>query len=166
MDDNSIAYDACGIGVDKARRQQMELESLAVNNDGMTRIVTSCAARNDIILAAESIYNLAFPLVTPLGAKNNGCTHVFNNLVLNHAFLVEAWLVKLRLSRMYRFCDDGDVHNSASSASTAARASCAAADRLRSVQQVSTACRGQEEGWWGGCLGFAAVFIRSWQVCH
>jgi hypothetical protein len=89
VDNNSVADDAGGVGVHKTGRQQMELESLAVNHDGMARVIASRAARDDIILTTESIHNLAFPLVTPLGAEHYSCAHVFNFAVERGSYFAE-----------------------------------------------------------------------------
>jgi len=76
VNDNTVANDAGGVGVDETGRQQMELEGFAIDNDGMPRVVASGAARDDVEFSAESVDNLALAFVAPLRAEHNSCTHL------------------------------------------------------------------------------------------
>ena len=44
----------------------------AVNDDGVAGIVTARVTRYDSVAFAEHVHDLAFALVTPLGAKDDG----------------------------------------------------------------------------------------------
>ena len=54
----------------------MELERLAIDDDGMTCIVASRTAGNDVEFAAKSIDNFALAFVAPLGAEHNCGAHL------------------------------------------------------------------------------------------
>jgi hypothetical protein len=75
VDHYAIANDAGGVGMDETGRQQVELERLSVNNDGMPRVVASRTASDDVVLTAERVYNLALALVAPLRT----CTKCYKN---------------------------------------------------------------------------------------
>ena len=49
----------------------MELERLAIDDDGMTCIVASRTAGNDVEFAAESVDNFALAFVAPLSSYND-----------------------------------------------------------------------------------------------
>lgn len=72
VNDDAVADDAGGVGVHEPGGQQMELEGLAVDHDGVPRVVAARAARDDVVLAAESVDNFSLALVPPLGAKHHG----------------------------------------------------------------------------------------------
>ena len=78
VNDHAVADDASGIRVNEAGRQQMKFECLAVNDDGVAGIIASCAARDDVVLAAESVDDFALAFVAPLRSEHdsNVRTHI------------------------------------------------------------------------------------------
>ena len=75
VDDDAVADDA-GLGlVEDARRDEVELELLAVPDDGVAGVVAALEARDHVGLLGQQVGDLAFALVAPLGADNDGTGH-------------------------------------------------------------------------------------------
>src|SRR6056297_2871537 len=73
-----------------ARRQRVELVNLTVDHKGVARVVTALKARDHIGPLTEPVHDLAFSLVTPLGAHDDDISHYvpFRRLVLTPAPLI------------------------------------------------------------------------------
>ena len=63
----------------------MQLVNLTIDHQGMPRIVPPLKARNHIRALREPIHDLAFSLITPLGADNNDVGHDLHPLRKNPA---------------------------------------------------------------------------------
>ena len=75
VDDDAVADDA-GLGlVEDAGGDEVELELLAVPDDGVAGVVAALEARDHVGLLGQQVGDLAFALVAPLGADNDGTGH-------------------------------------------------------------------------------------------
>ena len=75
VDDHAVADDAEFARPHDARRHQRKLIGDAVDNEGMSGVVTALEAHHDIGPLGKPIHNLAFALVAPLGADYNHVCH-------------------------------------------------------------------------------------------
>ena len=75
VDDDAVADDARLGLVEDARGDQVELELLAVPHDGVAGVVAALEARDHVGLLGQQVGDLAFALVAPLGADNDGTGH-------------------------------------------------------------------------------------------
>ena len=68
MHNNTRTNKVSAVGVDQTGgRGTLEIKGLAINNDGVTSVVTALTTSADINTVAEEINELAFTLVAPLG---------------------------------------------------------------------------------------------------
>ncbi|OPZ46035.1 MAG: hypothetical protein BWY94_00927 [Actinobacteria bacterium ADurb.BinA094] len=74
--DHHAVADHAGLGlVQDARRDEVELELLAVADDGVAGVVAALEARHHVGLLGQQVRDLAFALVAPLGADHDGTGH-------------------------------------------------------------------------------------------
>ena len=75
VDHHSIADDRRDVRVENAAGHQLQLEGLAIDHEGVARVVTALIADDEMLIAGEQVGELALPLVTPLGSDDDGCWH-------------------------------------------------------------------------------------------
>ena len=75
VDHNAIANDWRDVRVQDAARHQLQLEGLAIDHEGVARVMTALIADDEMLIAGEQVGELALPLVTPLGSDDDGCWH-------------------------------------------------------------------------------------------
>src|SRR5262249_12097032 len=75
VDDDAVADRAGLAGVEDPRRDQVELEGLAVADDRVAGVVPALKADHEIRLLREQISDLALPFVAPLGADYDDSGH-------------------------------------------------------------------------------------------
>ena len=89
---NTVADHAQLAAAHDARRQQAQLENFAINHQRMACVVTALEARDHIGTFGQPIHDLAFSLVSPLGADNNHIGHDAKSFA-NSAPLIALWRV-------------------------------------------------------------------------
>ena len=70
IDDHAVADDAGDAGMQDAGRNQVQDELLAVDVDGVARVVAALVARHDGEARRQQVDNLALALIAPLGAQH------------------------------------------------------------------------------------------------
>ena len=75
VDDDAVADHAELAGVEDARRDQVELERLAVADDRVAGVVAALEAHDDVGPLGEQVDDLALALVAPLGADDHDAWH-------------------------------------------------------------------------------------------
>ena len=75
IDDDAVADHRELSGPHDARRQQRELEDLAVDDEGMAGVMAALKAHDDVGGDRQPIDDLAFALVAPLGADHHHVRH-------------------------------------------------------------------------------------------
>ena len=61
--------------IQDAARHQLQLERLAIDHQGVARIMSTLIADNEMLITGKQVGELAFSLVTPLGSDDDGCWH-------------------------------------------------------------------------------------------
>jgi hypothetical protein len=89
--DHAVADRAQLAGVEDPRRDQVELERLALADDRVPGVVAALEADHEVGLLGEQVYDLPLPLVAPLGADDHQARHAEGSLGrgLRHAVPVE-----------------------------------------------------------------------------
>ena len=72
---HAVADRAQLAGVEDPRRDQVELEGLAVADDRVAGVVAALEADHEVGLLGEQVDDLALPLVAPLGAHDHESWH-------------------------------------------------------------------------------------------
>ena len=75
VDDHAVADRAQLAGVEDPRRDQVELERLAVADDRVAGVVAALEADHEVGLLGEQVHDLPLPLVAPLGADDDDSWH-------------------------------------------------------------------------------------------
>ena len=73
VDDHAVGHDVDYMGVEDARRYRLQGEFLAVEDDSMSRVVTTLMAYHNVGTTCIEIRNLTLAFVAPLCAYNNQC---------------------------------------------------------------------------------------------
>jgi hypothetical protein len=71
MHDNTIAHDALGARVQDSGWDQVELEFLAIDDNGVSCVGAAGNTGTDTVLPRQDINKFALTLITPLGAEHN-----------------------------------------------------------------------------------------------
>jgi hypothetical protein len=71
IDDRAVADEAQDAGVDDARRDEVELEDLAADGDGVAGVVAAAIAGHDGRALGQPVGDVALALVAPLRADDD-----------------------------------------------------------------------------------------------
>ena len=71
VDNHTVGHNVYDMGVEDTRRDRLQRELLAIENDGMTGIVTALVAYYNIGTTSIKVGDFALALVAPLSAYNN-----------------------------------------------------------------------------------------------
>jgi hypothetical protein len=63
------------VGVQDATRDQLQLEALAVDDEGVSGVVTTLVTNDKVLITGKEIREFALPFVTPLGSDDDGGWH-------------------------------------------------------------------------------------------
>jgi hypothetical protein len=75
VDHHPVAEHADLVGLEDARRQQVELERLGAVDDGVARVVAPLVAGHHVEVLGQQVDDLALALVAPLGAHDHAAGH-------------------------------------------------------------------------------------------
>jgi hypothetical protein len=75
IDDHAVADDTKFVGMECARRDEVENGFVSVHNQGGAGIVAALKAHDDVGVLGKKIDDLAFALVSPLGAYDRDISH-------------------------------------------------------------------------------------------
>jgi hypothetical protein len=83
--DNAVTDNAKFSGPENARGNEVQDVLLAIGNDGVTSVVATLTASDDVSVFSQEVNELTFTFVAPLGADNDG---------IHDAGLLRCWLRK------------------------------------------------------------------------
>ena len=75
VDDHAVADDRRDVRVEDPARHELDLEDLAVDHDGVARVVATLVAHDEGRLLGEVVGEPTLALVTPLGADDHRARH-------------------------------------------------------------------------------------------
>ncbi len=75
VDHHAVADHRGDVVVEDAARHQLEGEALAVDHDGVPRVVTALVADDEVHLLGEEVGEPTLPLIAPLGPDDDGRWH-------------------------------------------------------------------------------------------
>ena len=75
VDHDAVADHAGPPGIEDPRRDQVELELLAVADDRVAGVVAALEAHDHVRVLGEQVDDLALPLVAPLGTDDDDSWH-------------------------------------------------------------------------------------------
>jgi hypothetical protein len=81
-DDHAGAKDVDGLGIENARRKQVELEEAKLVDHGVARIVAALKTYDKIRVLGEVIHHAPLALVAPIGAHDNFYAHLAASMAL------------------------------------------------------------------------------------
>ena len=75
VDDDAVADDRRDVRVEDAARDELELEHLAVDDQGVAGVVAALVAHDHLAFLGEVVGELALALVTPVASEHDGSGH-------------------------------------------------------------------------------------------